>query len=52
MKITISSYDTTLSAEIPDGSNIVQTLNAIRVLLIGVGYSESLIKEFLSTEEE
>ena len=52
MKITISSFDTTLSAEIPDGSDIVQALNAIRVLLIGVGYSESLIKEFLSTEEE
>ena len=51
MKITITSYDTTLSAEIPDGSDIVQ-VNAIRVLLIGAGYSESLIKEFLSMEGE
>ena len=52
MKITITSYDTTLSAEIPDGSDIVQALNAIRVLLIGAGDSESLIKEFLSMEGE
>ncbi len=52
MKIRITSYGTTLSAEIPEGSKIGQALNAIRVLLIGVGYSESLIKEFLSTEEE
>ena len=52
MKITITSYDTTISAEIPDGSDIVQALNAIRVLLIGAGYSESLIKEFLSMEGE
>tara|TARA_S200002703_G_C3763010_1_gene234896 strand:- start:887 stop:1045 length:159 start_codon:yes stop_codon:yes gene_type:complete len=52
MKITISSYETTLSAEIPDGSDIVEALNAIRVLLVGAGYSESLIKEFLNTEDE
>ncbi len=52
MKITISSYETTLSAEIPDGSDIVQALNVIRVLLVGAGYSESLIKEFLNTEDE
>lgn len=52
MKITITSYDTTLSAEIPDGSDIVQTLNAIRVLLMGAGFSDSLVNQFLSTEEE
>jgi len=52
MKITILSYKTTLSAEIPDESDIVQVLNLIRVLLVGAGYSESLIKEFFNNEDE
>ena len=52
MKITIKHYHVILTAEIPEGSDIVQVLNVIRVLLVGAGYSESLIKEFFNKEDE
>ena len=47
MKITISHCEVTLSAEIPEGSDIGQTLRAIRVLLVGVGFHSDLINQFL-----
>lgn len=52
MKITIEHYDTTLSAEIPDGSDVAQTLNVIRVLLTGVGYQQESINKHLIEEED
>jgi len=52
MKIQITNYDTTLTAEIPDGSDITQTLNAIRTLLIGVGFQKESIDQYLELEDE
>jgi hypothetical protein len=52
MKITISHCEVTLSAEIPEGSDIEQTLRAIRVLLVGVGFHEESIERFLKLEDE
>ena len=46
MKITISHCEVTLTAEIPEGSDIGQTLRAIRVLLVGVGFHSDLINQF------
>ena len=47
MKITISHCEVTLSAEIPEGSDIEQTLKAIRVLLVGVGFQQELIDQYM-----
>jgi len=47
MKITISHCEVTLSAEIPEGSDIEQTLRAIRVLLVGVGVQQELIDQYM-----
>ena len=52
MKITIKHYHVTLSAEIPEGSNIEQTLRAIRVLLVGLGFHEESIDRYLKLEDE
>jgi hypothetical protein len=52
MKITISHCEVTLSAEIPEGSDIEQTLKAIRVLLVGVGFHSDLINQFVNLEDE
>jgi len=52
MKITISHSKVTLSAEIPEGSDIQQTLRAIRVLLIGVGFHSDLINQYMEVEDE
>ena len=52
MKITIKHYHVTLSAEIPEGSDIEQTLRAIRVLLVGVGFQEESIERFLKLDDE
>ena len=52
MKITISYCEVTLSAEIPEGSDIGQTLRAIRVLLVGVGFHSDLINQFFNKEDE
>jgi hypothetical protein len=52
MKIQITNYDTTLTAEIPDGSDLAQTLGAIRVLLVGVGFHSDLINQFVNLEDE
>ena len=50
MKITIEHYETILSAQIPEESDLEQTINAIRVLLVGVGFQEKAIREYLNTE--
>ncbi len=52
MKITIKHYHVTLTAEIPEGSDIEQTLRAISVLLVGVGFQEESIERFLKLEDE
>ena len=52
MKITISHSKVTLSAEIPEGSDIQQTLRAIRVLLIGVGFHSDLINRYMEVGDE
>ena len=52
MKITISHCEVTLSAEIPEGSDIEQTIKAIRVLLVGVGFHSDLINQFVKLEDE
>jgi hypothetical protein len=52
MKIQITNYDTTLTAEIPDGSDLAQTLGAIRVLLIGVGFHKDSIDQYLDLDDE
>ena len=52
MKITIKHYHVTLTAEIPEGSDIEQTLRAIRVLLVGVGFHSDLINQFFNKEDE
>ena len=52
MKITIKHYHVTLSAEIPEGSDIEQTLRAIRVLLVGLGFHEESIDRYLKLEDE
>jgi hypothetical protein len=52
MKITISHCEVTLSAEIPEGSDIEQTLRAIRVLLIGVGFQQELIDQYMEVGDE
>lgn len=52
MKITIKHYHVTLTAEIPEGSDIEQTLRAIRVLLVGLEFHEESIERFLKLEDE
>ena len=52
MKITIRHCEVTLSAEIPEGSDIAQTLRAIRVLLVGVGFQQELIDQSLEVGDE
>jgi hypothetical protein len=52
MKITISHGEVTLSAEIPEGSDIGQTLRAIRVLLEGVGFHSDLIDQYMEVGDE
>ena len=52
MKITISHCEVTLSAEIPEGSDIEQTLKAIRVLLVGVGFHKDSIDQYLDLGDE
>ena len=52
MKITISHCEVTLSAEIPEGSDLAQTLGAIRVLLVGVGFHKDSIDQYLDLGDE
>ena len=52
MKITISHCEVSLTAEIPEGSDIEQTLRAIRVLLIGVGFQQELIDQYMEVGDE
>jgi hypothetical protein len=52
MKITISHCEVTLTAEIPEGSDIGQTLRAIRVLLVGVGFQQELIDQYMEVGDE
>jgi hypothetical protein len=52
MKITIKHYHVTLSAEIPEGSDIEQTLRAIRVLLVGLGFHEESIDRYMEVGDE
>lgn len=47
MKITISSYDVSATAEIPDGTTITQVVEVIKGLLMTNGWPEDLIKEHL-----
>lgn len=52
MKITISHCEVSLTAEIPEGSDIEQTLRAIRVLLVGVGFQQELIDQYMEVGDE
>jgi len=52
MKITIKHYHVILTAEIPEGSDIEQTLRAIRVLLVGVGFHSDLINQYMEVGDE
>ena len=48
MKITISSYDVSVTAEISDGTSITQVVEVIKGLLISNGWSEELIDEYMN----
>ena len=48
MKITISSYDVSVTAEISDGTSITQVVEVIKGLLIANGWSAELIDEHMN----
>lgn len=48
MKITISSYDVSVTAEISDGTSITQVVEVIKGLLMANGWSAELIDEYMN----
>ena len=51
MKITISSYDVSVTAKLNDGSTIAEVVEVIKGLLIANGWHEDLIKDYINKNE-
>ena len=51
MKITISSYDVSATAEISDGTSITQVVEVIKGLLMANGWSVELLNDYMATKE-
>lgn len=51
MKITISSYDVSATAEISDGTSITQILDVIKGLLMANGWSVELLNDYMATKK-
>ena len=50
MKITIRSYDTEVSVEMPNDSGIEDVIQALRGMLLGVGFHINTIDSFIDPE--
>jgi hypothetical protein len=50
MKITIKSYDTEVSVEMPNDSGIEDVIQALRGMLLGVGFHINTIDSFIDPE--
>lgn len=46
MKITIENYDTKLTAEIPDDSDLGTVTNCIMGMIVSCGWSLDLMKDY------
>jgi len=52
MKITIRSYDIEVSTELPNDAGIEDIIQALRGMLLGVGYHINTIDSFIDIEGE
>jgi len=50
MKITIRSYDTEVSVEMPNDSGIEDVIQALRGMLLGVGFHINTIDSFIDPD--
>jgi hypothetical protein len=50
MKITIRSYDTEVSVEMPNDSGIEDVVQALRGMLLGVGYHIETINSYIDPD--
>jgi len=50
MKITIRSYDTEVSVEMPNDSGIEDVIQALRGMLLGVGFHIKTIDSFIDPD--
>jgi len=50
MKITIRSYDTEVSVEMPNDSGIEDVIQALRGMLLGVGFHIETINSYIDPE--
>jgi hypothetical protein len=50
MKITIRSYDTEVSVEMPNDSGIEGVIQALRGMLLGVGFQIETINSYIDPE--
>jgi hypothetical protein len=50
MKITIRSYDIEVSTELPNDAGIEDIIQALRGMLLGVGYHINTIDSFIDIE--
>jgi hypothetical protein len=50
MKITIRSYDTEVSVEMPNDSGIEDVIQALRGMLLGVGFHIKTINSYIDPD--
>jgi len=51
MKITISNHGSTFSVDLPEGSDLEQTLIAIKGLLISCGFHPATVDQYVLANE-